>query len=203
MRFVTLGPATNHDMVGRLYLEKHGIPQDSLAFVDDPYAGVAQVMAMEADYLILCSVHPDAAPITGRYFRELFIVDTFISASKTLAVLRRKGASRGRLGVFEPTASYVDPSAWSDVAIERKGSLVTLSQRLLAGAYDAALVYLEIADQNPGLFEIEDVIGSPDDVWIVFGRERATSDGPGIHRDSAVARAWRAERAANTDHAHS
>ncbi len=47
---------------------------------------------------------------------------------------------------------------------------------LLAGRYDSALVYGEYAQQYPGRFRVDQQLGSPDDVWIVYSRER-TSQG--------------------------
>lgn len=188
MRFVTIGPHTNHDFVARLYLAFHGIPEQSLAFVADGRAGAARVLDGEADYLVLCSVHPQAAEITGRYFTSLFIVDTFISSSKPLAIVRRRGRPRRCLGVFAPTLPYIDESAWPEICVETEGSIVQVSAHLLAGKYDAALVYRDFVEGDPEHFELDRVIGSPDDAWLVFGRERAAAHGPVICSESLVAR---------------
>lgn len=191
-RFLTLGPGTNHELVARAYLDLHGVDQAQLGFFADPDDGVAKVKAGEAAFMILCSVHPDAARITAHDFRRFFIVDTFISPSKTLAVLTRKGVARPRsLALFGPTRDYVDTTRWEEVIVENSGSIVTVAKRILAGGCDAALLYLEYADRHPGFFEVTEVIGSPDDAWLVFGTQRASDGGIVANRDSAVARAVR------------
>ena len=195
-RFVTIGPGTNHDVVARAYLGLHGLDGGHLAFVAMPDAGVAMILRGEADFLLLCSVHPDAARITGENFRRLFIIDTFISPSKTLAVLTRRGVARPRsLGLFGPTRPYVDTSRWEQVVEEQAGSIVTVGEALLRGTYDSALVYLDYAERYPDRFDITEVIGSPDDAWVVFGTQRASTGGVVAAPDSAVARAVREAKA--------
>jgi hypothetical protein len=196
-RFVTLGPGTNHDVVTRAYLAFHGLDAAHLRFVAEPDAAVAMIARGEADFLVLCSVHPDAMRITGQNFRRLYIVDTFISPSKTLAVLTRKGVAQPRvLGLFGPTRDYVDASRWEKVVEEKTGSIVTVGDRLLAGDYDSALVYLDYAERYPDRFDVTEVIGSPDDAWVVFGAERAFKDVLLASRESFVAGAVRAARGA-------
>jgi hypothetical protein len=192
-RLVTIGPGTNHDVVARAYLTFHGLDGGHLGFVALPEQGVAMILRGEADFLLLCSVHPDAARITGENFRRLFIVDTFISPSKTLAVLTRRGVTRPRsIGLFGPTRPYVDTSRWEQVVEEQTGSIVTVGDQLLRGEVDSALVYLDYAERHPERFEIDEIIGSPDDAWVVFGTERAFAGEVVASRDSAVARAIRA-----------
>jgi hypothetical protein len=187
--FVTMGPGTNHELVSRKYLAFHGLPTAALSFVSEPWDGARLVLDGRVDYLILCSVHPDAPTITGRHFRELFIVDTFISSSKPLAILtRREVANPRRLGIFAPTRDYADTSKWSEVVVEAERSLVQIWQRLLAGEYDSALVYLEYAEGHANRVVVDQVIGSPDDAWLVFGRERASDGGPVVCRDSVLSR---------------
>ena len=176
-RFVTVGPGTNHDVVARAYLEFHGLDDRHLGFVAEPDEAVAQLLQGNADYFVLCSVHPDAARITGEHWRRVFVVDSFISSSKTLAVLTRRGVVRPRsIGLFAPTRSYLDTSRWSELVVEETGSIVTVGEKLLRGAYDSALVYLEYAERHPDRLEIDEIVGSPDDAWVVFGLHRA-SDG--------------------------
>ena len=187
--FVTLGPGTNHDVVARAYLDFHGASPEALRFVEDPKEGVRMLREAAADYMILCSVHPDAAEITGRNFREIFVVDSFISPSKTLAILTRVDvAAPRRLGIFAPTVDYTDTSAWDEVIVEAEGSIVAVADRLIAGAYDSALVYLHYAEDHAGMFRIDRVIGSPVDAWVVFGRVKAGDGGLVACRDSAVGR---------------
>ncbi len=187
--FVTMGPGTNHDLVARRYLGFHGLGPEALTFVDRPEQGAERVLQGKADYFILCSVHADAPAITGRHFRSLFIVDTFISPSKPLAVVTRKDVAQPRsLGLLTPTLDYADTARWSEVIAEPDGSIVQIWQRLLAGEFDSALVYLEYAEQFPDKVVVDQTLGSPDDAWLVFGRERASNGGLIADKDSAVAR---------------
>ena len=186
-RITTLGPGTNHELVAQAYCAFHGLGDEHICFVDAPDEGVRQVLAGEADYLLLCSVHPDAARITALHFRRLFIVDTFISPSKTLAVLTRRGVAVPRsLAVFSPTRDYIDVSRWPELIVEDSGSILTVAARLLAGGCDSALVYLEYAERYPELFEVTEVIGSPDDAWLVFGATRAFGGTIIAHHGSVV-----------------
>ena len=56
--FITLGPGTNHDYVARRYLAFLGLGPEALRFVAAPAEGAALLLRGEADYMILCSVHP-------------------------------------------------------------------------------------------------------------------------------------------------
>ena len=51
-----------------------------------------------------------------------------------------------------------------------------MAEGLLAGRYDSGLTALDLAAQHSGRFRIEVEIGTIDDPWIVYGRQR-TSDG--------------------------
>jgi hypothetical protein len=184
--FVTMGPNTNHALVSKRYLEFHGLALSALQFVPDLELGAALVRDKRADYLIACSVHPDVPRITARYFRDLFIVDTFISDSKPLAIATRAEVKRPRsLGLLEPTREYADTSRWPDIVVETKRSLNEVWDGLLRGDYDSALVYLELAERNPERMRIDEIIGSPDDAWVVFGRERVAHGKLVACRDSA------------------
>src|SRR5580704_1307709 len=88
--FSTLGPSgTNHEFVARKYVDFHKLRDATLRLADTATAGVEAVRDGIADYFILCAVHPDTPNLVGRFFREVFIVDTFISPSQPLAVLTR------------------------------------------------------------------------------------------------------------------
>jgi hypothetical protein len=93
-----------------------------------------------------------------------------------------------RLGLLQPTRDYADVTGWSEVVEETQGSIVDVWGKLLAGAYDSALVYLEYAAQRPDLVWVEQELGSPDDTWIVFGRERASGGGVLASADSVIGR---------------
>ena len=110
----------------------------------------------------------------GAYFNEIFAIDTFISRSKDLAVLTRSEIETPKsIGLLAPaTESYIDINKWETRVSER--SLPIIFKNLLEGKYDSALVYLEYAEKFPDRVRVDQVIGSPDDVWIVYGKERTS-----------------------------
>jgi hypothetical protein len=177
--FATLGPSgTNHEFVARKYIDFHELHEAMLRLSDSATAGVETVRDGVADYFIICAVHPDTPSIVGRFFREVFIVDTFISPSQPLAVLTRADVDRPRsIGVLHPaTTEYIDTSKWELVSKITTGSLHTVADGLLKGRYDSGLVYLNYAQRYPGQLRIDQEIGSPDDAWLVLGRRRTFSE---------------------------
>jgi hypothetical protein len=173
--FATLGPSgTNHAFVAQKYIDFHELSEATLRLSDTATTGVEAVRDEVADYFIICAVHPDTPNIVGRFFREVFIVDTFISPSLPLAVLTRADVTTPRsIGVLHPaTTEYVDTSKWERVCKITAGSLHTVADGLLQGQYDSGLVYLNYAHRFPGQLRVDQEIGSPDDAWLVLGRKR-------------------------------
>ncbi|MFM7346618.1 MAG: hypothetical protein ACKO1J_14775 [Tagaea sp.] len=78
------------------------------------------------------------------------------------------------VGLFVATVGLADLSRWRDVVVERAGTIADVETRLARGAYDSALVYRDFPDRVPG-YRLEMEIDSPDDAWIVFGRDRVKS----------------------------
>ena len=177
--FATLGPSgTNHEFVARKYIEFHELNDATLRLSDTATAGAEAVRDGVADYFILCAVHPDTPNIVGRFFREVFIVDTFISPSLPLAVLTRADVSKPRsIGVLHPaTTQYIDTSKWDLVVKITTGSLHTVADGLLKDQYDSGLVYLNYAHRYPHQLRVDQEIGSPDDAWLVLGRKRTFTE---------------------------
>ena len=175
--FATFGPkGTNHELVTNEYIRFHGIENARVELVPSFDAATKGLLKGEYDFVVQCAVHPDTPETLGSHFREMFAVDSFISSSKELAVLTRKEVENPRsLGLLSPaTESYIDPQKWETLI--PGASLPIIFDNLLNGAYDSALVYLEYAHQYPDRVRVDQVLGSPDDVWIVYGRER-TSEG--------------------------
>ncbi|GAH16795.1 unnamed protein product, partial [marine sediment metagenome] len=99
--------------------------------------------------------------------------DTFISPSHELAVLTRSEISNPKSLALQPsTESYIDTSQWTEIIYEP--STVEVGKGLLEQKYDSGLTLLSTADQNPSKFTVNEVIGSIDDPWIVYGKNRAT-----------------------------
>ncbi len=189
-RFVTLGPGTNHEVVARRYLDFHGVEPSALVFAPTSSAAVAMLRAEEADWYILCAVHPSTPEVVGQFHRGIYVADTFIAPSKPLAILTQADVLQPRsIGLFTPVAGYADVSAWAEQVMIGDGSLVEVGAALLERAFDSALVYAELAEQHPGRFRVDAAVESPDDAWLVMGRVRAAGrDGLIACRESLVGR---------------
>jgi hypothetical protein len=193
--FGTLGPeGTNHEYVTKRYLEFHGIDDAGIRLFGNFDDAVAAMESKEIDYLLQCAVHPDTPRVMGSNFRQLFVVDTFISPSQMLAVLTRADVEHPRsIALVSPaTDGYADLSAW-----EERIPVVSIPygfDRMMAGECDSALVYLSYHDKYPGDLKVEHIIGSPDDAWIVYGRERVGGDKIVADKTSPVAAQFAAVR---------
>lgn len=198
LSIVTLGPpGTNHEFVTRKYLAFQGLPAEALTLAASTEEAVSVLREGAAEYLVICAVHPDTPRVVGGSFRELFIVDTFVSPSLPLAVLTRREVARPRsIGVLHPsTTDYVDSERWEQVVRFTTGTLHDVGQALLRGEIESGLVYQRLADEYPERLRVDEVIGSPDDAWLVLGRERAYRDPLLAWPDSPVAQRIRAARA--------
>jgi hypothetical protein len=190
--FTTLGPpGTNHEFVTRKYLGFHGLAATAdlqlSASVDE---AVERLRAGMADYFVLCSVHPDTPRAVGRHYREMFVVDSFISPSLPLAVLTRTDIEQPTsIGVLHPsTTDYIDASKWDRVVQITTGTLHTVAEGLLAGRYDSGLIYRNYAERFPDRLRVDQDLGSPDDAWLVLGRERTFAEPVQAWRDAPIAR---------------
>jgi hypothetical protein len=173
--FATLGPeGTNHERVTESYIRFHGIQNASVKLLPDFQGAKAGLLGGKYDFIVQCAVHPSTPETMGSNFHDMFAADCFISRSKELAVLTRKAVNHPRsIGLLAPaTESYIDCSRWERRVYGQ--SLPLIFQGLLRGEYDSALVYLEYADQYPDVVQVDQVIGSPDDVWIVYAREQTS-----------------------------
>ena len=192
IKFATLGPGgTNHELVTQRYIDFHQLKEAEIVPVGDFSHAVDMLKDGRVDYIIQCAVHPDTPNTLGHNFRSIYIVDTFISPSKDLAVLTRKEIANPKtIGAIIPaTEAYADLSKW-----EKKVpvySIPVIVEKMLAGELDSGLVYLEYAQKYPDKFRIEQVIGSPDDAWIVYGLTRTYKDQVQAWRDSPVAGQFR------------
>lgn len=189
-RFLTLGPDTNHDLVTRRYLEFHRASQCPLAFVENPVEGFEAVIDGETDFFVLCSVHPKTAQLLCDYAGRAFIVDTFISSSKPLAIVSRAAVAEPKsLGLFAATIGLAPTAQWRHVTVETEGTLATVGAHLRDGKYDSALTYRDFAERHSNELRVESEIESPDDAWLVLGRRRATEAGLVANAEGVVARA--------------
>ena len=52
---------------------------------------------------------------------------------------------------------------------------MTVAEGLLEGRFYSGITALSVADDHPGRFRVEEELGTVDDPWIVYGRERVSS----------------------------
>jgi hypothetical protein len=192
MKFITLGPpGSNHEYVMRNYLAFHGIADKStIELAVDFEAGAQAVLRGDADFLLQCAVHPATMATVAKYLDGLFVVDTFIAPSQDLAVIRRRNVPRSTtLAVMRPTLDYTDASRWKDIAYVDTVSEVT--EGLISGKYDAGLGFVSAAKAHPERLEVDEFIGTVDDAWIVYGREKVSNGQLLSWRESPAAALYR------------
>src|SRR5881409_2690632 len=97
IHLVTLGPAgTCHERAVRRYMDFQGIDDFQISFIGDFMDGLERIRGRENAFLVQCSAHPKVHEVTEHYWREIFVVDTFIYPTKALAVLSRRDVEQPR-----------------------------------------------------------------------------------------------------------
>lgn len=166
---VTLGPSgTCHERACRRYLEFQGIEEFELEYISDFLDGLERVRGRPDAFLVQCSAHPKVHEVTERYWREVFVVDTFIYPTKHLVVLSRREVDRPRsIGIVPATKGYVDLSQWDEVIDVVSKPVV--GAELLAGRYDSGLTHIEHFEENEDRLRLDLDIGEIDTTWVVYG----------------------------------
>lgn len=193
IRFLTLGPSgSNHEFVTRRYLEFHGIAhQATIGLVLDFDSAAQAVVNNEADYIIQVAVHPSTTEIVAKYRKQLFVVDAFVSHSKDMAVVTRVDVERATSLALQPaTRDYVDTDG---LKLIPETSTASVADGLLSGKYESGLTYTSLATDNPHRFRVDVRVGTVDDPWIVYGRERLSEGRVVTWKDSPAAQAFRQE----------
>jgi len=176
LKFITLGPSgSNHDHVTTRYLAFHGLhDRATLEFVADFEQGAAAVLDGRADFLVQCAVHPATSATVAKFRHGLFVIDTFISASQDLAIVQRRDVERpAALAAMRPTLDYIDPGQWERV--ELVATVAEVTRGLIDGSYEAGLAYASVAATHPQCVRTVRFLGTVDDAWIVYGRERVSA----------------------------
>jgi hypothetical protein len=170
--FITLGPSgTCHEAALRRYLEFQGLADVRIVLVEDLLGAIEQVRDGRDTFMVQCSAHLHVHLVTERYFREVFVVDTFIYPTKELALLIRTDAEHpSSLGIVSATRGYTDLSRWPEIVDEPSKPVV--ARHLLAGDYDAGLTHLHYASEHPDVLRVEEVYGAVDTTWVVYGRRK-------------------------------
>jgi hypothetical protein len=178
---VTLGPeGTCHERAVRRYMAFQGIEDFEIEFIGDFLDGLERIRGRENAFLVQCSAHPKVHEVTERYWREVFVVDTFIYPTKALAVLTRREVDQPRsLGLVPATAGYIDRDDWEEIVDVQSKPIV--AEELLAGRYDSGLTHLEHLAEHSDELRLDQEIGEIDTTWLVYGtRKRFQGDLIGI-----------------------
>jgi hypothetical protein len=172
LQLVTLGPAgTCHERAVRRYMEFQGIDDFELSFIGDFLEGLEQIRGRSDAFLIQCSAHPKVHEVTERYWREVFVVDTFIYPTKHLVLLTRREVESPRsLGIVPATKGYVDLSQWEEIVDVVSKPVV--GDELLAGRYDSGLTHMEHFEEHEDELRLDIDIGEIDTTWLVYGTRK-------------------------------
>lgn len=172
IKLVTLGPTgTCHERAVIRYLEFQGITDYEIEFIADFMDGLERIRGRENAFLVQCSAHPRVHEVTERYWREVFVVDTFIYPTKHLVVLTRRDVGSPRsLGIVPATKGYVDLSQWDEIIDVVSKPVV--GEELLAGRYDSGLTHIEHFEEHQDELRLDLDIGEIDTTWVVYGTRK-------------------------------
>jgi hypothetical protein len=169
---VTLGPTgTCHERAVTRYMEFQGIPAFEIEFISDFLDGLERIRGRPDAFLVQCSAHPKVHEVTERYWREVFVVDTFIYPTKHLVLLTRRDVERPRsIGIVPATKGYVDLKPWEEVIDVVSKPVV--AEGLLQGEYDSGLTHMEHVEEHADELRIDLDIGEIDTTWLVYGTKK-------------------------------
>jgi hypothetical protein len=172
IRLVTLGPSgTCHERAVRQYMAFQGIEDFEIEFIGDFLDGLDRIRGDHRAFLIQCSAHPKVHEVTERYWREVFVVDTFIYPTKHLVLLSRRDVEHPRsLGIVPATKGYLDLSPWEEVIDVVSKPVV--GEELLAGRYDSGLTHMEHFEEHADVLRLDLDIGEIDTTWLVYGTRK-------------------------------
>jgi hypothetical protein len=172
IRLVTLGPTgTCHERAVTAYMAFQGVEDYEFEFIGDFLVGLELIRGQENAFLIQCSAHPKVHEVTERYWREVFVVDTFIYPTKHLVVLTRREVERPRsLGIVPATKGYVDLSQWEEIVDVVSKPVV--GEELLEGRYDSGLTHMEHFEEHRDELRLDLDIGEIDTTWVVYGTRK-------------------------------
>jgi|SRR6478672_113342 len=172
LRLITLGPAgTCHERAVERYMAFQGIEDFEIEFIADFMDGLEMIRGRDDSFLVQCSAHPRVHEVTERYWKEVFVVDTFIYPTKHLVVLTRREVEQPRsLGIVPATKGYVDLSQWEEIVDVVSKPVV--GEELLAGRYDSGLTHIEHFEEHEDELRLDLDIGEIDTTWVVYGTQK-------------------------------
>ena len=172
VKFITLGPAgTNHEFVTKKYIKRQNIKNSSILLIDNFFIGLELINAHEADYMIQVAVHPDLTKIVSKahFEYDIHALDTFISASKPLALVSRKELKNvSSIGFQKATEHYLNLNKWEKQV--PLGTIVEVEKGFFNECYDSAIIFLETANKYLNYLNIDKKLGTVNDPWVVFGK---------------------------------
>ena len=124
--FATLGPSgTCHEFATKSYIEFQQISNAQVELVTDFLQALEWLRNGKLDFIVQNSAHPEVYQLTEKYFREVFVIDTFLFPTQEMAVLTRRGVEHPHsLGLMPATRAYVDTSKWETIIYEPSKPLV-------------------------------------------------------------------------------
>jgi hypothetical protein len=172
IKLVTLGPeGTCHERAVKRYMEFQGIDDYEIEFISDFLDGLERIRGRGNAFLVQCSAHPKVHEVTERYWKEVFVVDTFIYPTKHLVLLTRRDVEHPRsLGIVPATKGYLDLSPWEEVI--DVSSKPVVAEGLLRGDYESGLTHMEHVEEHEDLFRLDLDIGEIDTTWVVYGTQK-------------------------------
>lgn len=191
LRFGTLGTeGSNHSMIVRKYIAFRKLEDAEIVLYTDFREAFEALVAGDLDFILQVSVHPSHTEMSARYVHRVHVVDTFIAPSKSLAIISRSDVDRPRSIAFQPaTKHYADLSAWPDQIDEV--SIMTVAEGLQAGRFDSGITSVELVEQAPERFRIDQLFGPITDVWVLFGRQPLDIRSLSVWPDAPVCRQFR------------
>jgi hypothetical protein len=187
-KFATLGPAgSNHDLNTRRYIEFRKIKDAEVLYIEHFFDAVDMIKNGTADYAVQVCAHPDVAPTIERHYKDVYLADCWIGKTKEMGVLTRTDIDKPKsVGYMIATAGYFAPGDWDEQY--HTLSNADTARGLVAGTFDSGFTALEVADQYPGRFRIDKVIGRVDVVWLLYGRNRTNIGDILVWPDAPVAK---------------
>jgi hypothetical protein len=175
--FATLGPAgTCHEIVTQAYIKFQELANAKVELFDDLLDALESLHDGKVDFIIQNSAHPKVRELTGKYFQEVFVIDSFLYPTCQMGVLSRRDVENPRsLGLMPVTGAYINTERWETFIHET--AKIVVGQNLLAGKYDSGIAPLQFAEENPDVLVVDEVIGSVQTAWLVYGRQQNRQQG--------------------------
>lgn len=89
--FATLGPyGTCHEQATQSYIAFQEVPNAKVELINDLLEALELLHDGKVDFIIQNSAHPKVYELTEKYFREVFVIDSFLCPTTPMGVLTRR-----------------------------------------------------------------------------------------------------------------